>query len=93
MKVVCIARLGYLLDLRSVFRNCLLRRSVVDDDFAHSNIWKRVKDVFALCQKLTSRTLQTLCKISKSAWSAWLAYKRLTSYLGSIVNLTCPSHF
>lgn len=53
---------GYLLDLRSVFRNCMVRRISVDDSFAYSSIRKCVKVASALCQE---RTLQSSAYVAK----------------------------
>ena len=36
-------------DLLSIFRNCLVRRSAVDDDFVSNHIWKCVNEASALC--------------------------------------------
>ena len=44
---------GNLIDLRSVFRNCLLKRSLVEASFTNNILWKCVKDEAALCQKRT----------------------------------------
>ncbi len=44
---------GYLFDLRSVFRNCLVRRISAGDGFSYSSVWKSVKDASALCQGRT----------------------------------------
>lgn len=52
---------GYLFDLRSVFRNCLLKRSLVEVSFTNNILWKCAKDESALCQQ------QTLQYISLSA--------------------------
>lgn len=46
-----VTRIGVFFDLRSVFRNSLLRRIAEDYSFVYWTIWKRVKDVSALCKK------------------------------------------
>lgn len=51
---------GNLIDLRSVFRNCLLKRSLVEASFTNNILWKCVKDESALCQK---RKFLTSCCI------------------------------
>lgn len=46
---------GYLFDLRSVFRNCLLKRSLVEVSFTNNILWKCAKDESALCHQRTLR--------------------------------------
>lgn len=44
---------GDLFTLRSVFRNCLLKRSLVVTSFTNIILWKCVNDESALCQMRT----------------------------------------
>ncbi len=69
---------GYLFDLRSVFRNCLVRRIVVGDCFAYSSIWMCVKAASALCQEKMLNVInfivlqsQQLPIFSKMLWSSF----------------------
>ncbi|OEI71323.1 hypothetical protein BFG58_15275 [Enterobacter sp. ku-bf2] len=54
---------GYLFDLRSVFRNCLLKRNLVEVSFTNNILWKCAKDESALCQQQTLQYIPLSARI------------------------------
>lgn len=55
--------MGYLFDLRNVFRNCLLKENVVDDNFATNTLCAYMKEASAFFKKPS--LLKSLCPLQR----------------------------